>query len=93
MDSRLPARRPFPARSAGDEWLVRDAETGQVHFLNATAALVWRCCDGLTTIESCDQQLRESFSVPEGTMLAEEILATVRELEGRGLIDGGTGCG
>ena len=92
-DARLPVRRPLPARSAGDEWLVRDAETGQVHFLNSTAALVWHCCDGVTTIESCERQLRESFSVPEGMTLTDEIRATVRDLESRGLIHGGTGCG
>lgn len=91
LEPRLPVRRSLPARSAGDEWLVRNPETGQVHFLNATAALVWRCCDGATTIESCERQLRESFSIPEGRMLAEEIRATVRDLESRGLIHDGAG--
>ena len=40
-----------------DEVLVYDRERDKAHCLNQTAALIWKYCDGTTTVASMAQQL------------------------------------
>jgi hypothetical protein len=56
--------RPPRARTEGlvvhelpDEVLVYDRDRDKAHCLNQTAALVWKYCDGKTTVASMAQQL------------------------------------
>lgn len=41
----------------GDELLVYDLRTDEAHCLGATAARVWRACDGDTTVEALERRL------------------------------------
>lgn len=82
----LPTRRPLSGRRAGDEILVRDAESGQIHFLSASAAIIWECCDGATTAAQCMEKIRARFDVPGGTDLLADVRATVASLSDRGLL-------
>lgn len=84
----LPRRRDLPTRAAGQDLLVREPETGGVHFLNAAAAVVWDCCDGVTPISDCASRLRERFAVPADTDLAADIHAIAADLAERGLFLG-----
>src|SRR5437879_10417193 len=64
--------RPVPrARNEGlvvqelpDELLVYDLERHRSHCLNRTAALVWRHCDGKTTVTEIANLLQRELSVP-----------------------------
>ena len=91
LESLLPKRRDLPARPAGKEILLREPEDSRVHFLNASAALVWGCCDGETTLADCAQRLRAAFRIPAGMDLEEDIHVAVADLSARGLLEGGTG--
>jgi len=64
-------------RELPDELLVYDLERFQAHCLNAVAALVWRSCDGKTTIEALSQRVRETFRAPAPDQL---VLLALREL-------------
>ena len=70
----------------GHEILLTDPGSGQVHFLNPTAAEVWSCCDGSTTRASCEERLRRRFAVPATTDLGTDIAAVLRDLGARGLL-------
>ncbi|MBV9851362.1 MAG: PqqD family protein [Armatimonadetes bacterium] len=87
----LPRRRDLPVRPAGRDLLVREPEDGRVHFLNASAALIWECCDGETTLATCVQRLRSAFPIPAETDLDEDIRAAVADLSARGLLERGEG--
>jgi hypothetical protein len=64
--------RPVPhARREGlvvqelpDELLVYDLERHRSHCLNRAAALVWRHCDGKTTVHEMTVMLRQEFAQP-----------------------------
>ena len=75
----LPLRREngLLIRELPDELLVYDLERFQAHCLNAVAALVWRSCDGKTTIEALSQRVRETFRAPAPDQL---VLLALREL-------------
>lgn len=47
----------------GDESLVLDLKTGQIHQLNPTAAWILAQCDGEHSIESISKELAEHFSL------------------------------
>jgi len=48
-----------------DETLVYDLTSKKAHCLNPTAALIWRHCDGKTTVPALARLLRETLNLPE----------------------------
>ena len=83
----LPLHRALNARAAGDETLVTDSENGEVHFLNAAAALVWECCDGKNTLADCVRQLRAAFAIPSEADVAADVRAIVAGFGQKGLLE------
>jgi PqqD family protein of HPr-rel-A system len=83
----LPRRRDLAHRMAGQEALVRDAEGGMVHFLSPTAAVIYECCDGATNFSACEARLRDSFDVPPGTDLAQDIREALADFAKKGLLE------
>jgi len=84
----LPQRRDLVYRMAGQEALVRDAQSGMVHFLSPTAAVIWQCCDGATSFDLCEERLRDSFDVPTGADLAQDIREALADFAKKGLLEG-----
>ncbi|HKR59019.1 MAG TPA: PqqD family protein [Pyrinomonadaceae bacterium] len=54
----------FVIRELVDETLVYDTGRDKAHCLNRTAALVWKQCDGSTTVREALRSLNSAFSVP-----------------------------
>jgi len=50
-------------KEVDDEVLVYDLKTDQAHCLNKTAALVWKNCDGLTSVEGIADAVAEETSI------------------------------
>jgi hypothetical protein len=87
MDSLLPKRRDLPTRPAGKELLVREPDESRVHFLNASASIVWECCDGNTSYDQCIARLRTAFPIPDGADLVSDIRAALDDLSERRLLE------
>ncbi len=47
-----------------DETLVYDEDSYRAHYLNPTAAFVWRHCDGQTSIGELAKLLHDEFGIP-----------------------------
>src|SRR5262249_10708155 len=74
-----------------DELLVYDTKSHRSNALNATAAFVWRLCDGRTSIPELGRLLREELGAPEDealVLLALDRLAKARLLEKNRLPEG-----
>lgn len=58
-----------------------DPKTGEVHYLNATAALVFELCDGSGSVQEIAGDLAEAFGLPEEEVVeqVEGLVATLRE--------------
>jgi hypothetical protein len=69
----------------GDETLVYDLERDQAHCLNQTAALVWKRCDGKTTVSQAAQSLQSKLDVPVG---GDIVWLAVKQLERFHLVEG-----
>jgi hypothetical protein len=74
------------ARDAGllvqelpDELLIYDTVRSQTHCLNATAALVWRHCDGERTVAGLASKVAPDLSPEDGEALVLEALAQLAE--------------
>jgi len=59
----------------GDELLVYDLDRDKAHCLNSTAALVWRQCDGRTSVPEIGRALSERYGVTIATDVAWMALA------------------
>jgi len=57
-------------RELADELLVYDRERNQAHSLNETAALIWKHCDGNSTIA----QLRSLLETEAGASIDEQVV-------------------
>src|SRR5574341_33574 len=62
----LPAAREdrLVVQEVSDEVLVYDLDRHKAHCLNRTAALVWRHCDGRTTVAEMAALLRNELGCP-----------------------------
>ncbi len=63
----------------GDESLVLDVESGQIHQLNATASWILEQCNGENSIESIAKDFAESFSQDSETALSD-VTAVIEQL-------------
>jgi hypothetical protein len=53
-------------REVGDELVVYDEKRHRAHHLNRTAALIWRSCDGQTSVAELAVMLEHELDVPAG---------------------------
>jgi PqqD family protein of HPr-rel-A system len=69
----------------GDEAVLVDASTGQVHVVNATAARAWELCRSgqATTVGSLRTAIAAEYEVPESEVEADllSLLETFRTLD------------
>ena len=81
-----------PARSAAvhtveidGEAVLLDQAAERLHHLNATAALVWSCLDGRSSLGQIAADLGAEMGVPVDTVLAD-IIVVMRRLRDEGLL-------
>ncbi len=67
-----------------NETLVYDLERDEAHCLNQTAALVWKRCDGKTTIAKMTSLLREQLST---SVSADVVWFAVKQLRDFHLVE------
>jgi Coenzyme PQQ synthesis protein D (PqqD) len=86
-DNRHPkARRDgLVLRELPEELLVYDTETHEAHCLNATAAFVWKQCDGTTSIAEISDRARGTF---ETEMDDDVVWTALEDLWKRQLLEG-----
>jgi hypothetical protein len=64
-------------QALGDELMVVDEKTDQVHVLNVTSAFVWKSLDETSDLDQLEQRMRDHFKPPAET--------DVRGMAGRAL--------
>ena len=60
-----PRHEKLLVQEIGDELVIYDRERHHAHRLNRTAALVWRHCDGKSTVAELADLLRKQLDLPE----------------------------
>lgn len=75
-------------RQVGEEWLLFDPGSEDIHVLNLTAALVWAQCDGDTPTDHMVAAIREAYGqeVPPTAEVQALVTATVEEFRELGLL-------
>jgi hypothetical protein len=68
----FPVRREeeLVVRHLPDETLIYDLKRNKAHCLNSAAGLVWRHCDGQTSLSQLAKMLREELDIPAGEQVA-----------------------
>jgi hypothetical protein len=69
------------------EAIVLDEEQNRLHLLNASATVVWTCCDGSGTLAEIAHDLADTVDRP-ADQLVSELVALARTLGAEGLLDG-----
>jgi hypothetical protein len=85
--ARLPLARTsdLVIRELDDETLVYDTKRDKAHCLNLAAALVWKQCDGTTTVREAVRSLQSALNV---AVDEDVIWLAVKQLKALHLVDG-----
>jgi hypothetical protein len=70
-----------------EEAVLYDEDTGDLHRLDEVAAIVCSRFDGSTSVERAVNELAAAFGAPR-EVVGADVLAMVRELGRKGLLDG-----
>ena len=85
MDSALPAVVDgLDVNEVDDGLVVYDPERDRVHYLNATASVVFTLCDGTHDRAAIGATLAEAFGLPDAP--TDEIAACLDQLADEGLL-------
>lgn len=82
--------RPAPrdrlyGRDVGGETILLDEVSGDLHTLNPSASLVWRCLDGESTLQEIAADIAEAVDAPASEVL-DDVIAMVSRLDEQGLL-------
>ena len=82
----VPTPRPdLTTRVVDEEVVILDRANGMVHRLNATAAAVWKLCDGQRNVSGIADEIAAAFDgTPED--LRSDVSRTVADFEQLGLL-------
>lgn len=86
-ENRLPERRKkgLVVQNLSDEVLIYDLERHKAHCLNQTAAMIWKRCDGKTSVKEIARMMNFELRV---TIDEEIVWEAVRQLENNYLLSG-----
>jgi PqqD family protein of HPr-rel-A system len=70
-----------------DELVLYDAAQDKVHYLNATAALVFKLCDGSASVWELSTEIGEALGVPE-KRVERQVRTLLKDLREVGLLEG-----
>ncbi len=75
-------------RPMGEEWVLYDPETRDLHALNVAAALTWSLLDGERTLEEVAAVVhREMQQAPDLDVVADHVRDTVASFVDAGLLE------
>jgi PqqD family protein of HPr-rel-A system len=77
-------------RAMNGEIVVLDKGSKKIHHLNATASLIWRCCDGNNSADAIAATVAEHFNCPVHAVI-DDVRGFLRQLEVLGLIESSVG--
>ena len=78
-------------RAAGSDLVLYDPVGGRLHVLNATAAAVWRLCDGSLQAPALADRFSAGFRVGQGQDPLSDVRELLRSFLDAGLIEDNAG--
>ena len=79
-------RSDVTVQHVGDESLILDMQSGQIHQLNVTASWILAQCNGENSIESIVKDFAEYFSLDSATA-SSDVNTTIEQLNQAKVID------
>jgi thiol-disulfide isomerase/thioredoxin len=87
LDLALALHRAVGSAVLDDEAILLDPATGASHLLDASATLIMRCLDGVSSLDEIAADISEILAV-ERQRVDEDVLTLARTLGGLGLLEG-----
>jgi PqqD family protein of HPr-rel-A system len=78
-------RSELSSHEVDDDLMIYDPMTGRGHFLNQTAAHIWRLLDGQLTVASLARTFAEAYGLPYRAALTD-VRATLEGFDQAGLL-------
>lgn len=71
------------------EGVAYDSGAQNIHYLNSTAAIVYRLCDGSATTAEIVSDVADAYEMPE-PVVDLQVRGLIRELRKRGILEAAT---
>jgi Coenzyme PQQ synthesis protein D (PqqD) len=78
-------REDIQYRELEDGGVIYDTAAERIHTLNATAAYIWNCCDGLHNLLEIASELQRNLAVIPGNAL-QDVRQIVSQFDQEGLL-------
>jgi hypothetical protein len=84
--SAIPTRRPgYESADLDGEFMLYNTGEAKALYLNETASLIWKLCDGQRTVEAIESLLRDAY--PEAAELSRDVDAAFDTLLEQGAVE------
>ena len=78
-------REDVQAQKVGDELVVLDNNSGQVHQLNVSASFIWENCNGEQTVKDIAHAMADYFGINQEQALSD-VNTVIQEFHGKSLL-------
>ena len=83
----LKPRKNLICKKLGDEAMLYDPATENVHVLNITSLFIWNLLDGKHSSQEIESKMRENFTISPETNVQDDIAKILEEFKGKGLLE------
>lgn len=80
-------RKNLICKKLGDEAMLYDPASENVHVLNVTSLFIWNLLDGQHSPEQIEKKMRENFEIPVTTNVQEDVVKTLEDFKSKGLLE------
>ena len=84
-DMKLIRKEGVQAQLVGDEFILLDNASGQVHQLNVTASFIWEKCNGDNSIEDIASALTEAFELTQ-QQAVQDVRTVLEDFQSKSLV-------
>jgi hypothetical protein len=74
------------SRIVGDDTILYDPDSRQVHVLNKTSVLVWKLCTGDFNLDMMEQEFRSKFIANKGDDMRRDLEENIAAFYEKGLV-------
>lgn len=74
------------SQDLGDETMLYDTRTENVHVLNSTARAIWNLCDGVRTVDDIQAALAGEYTEIDPAQVVQDVQDTIADFAQKKLV-------
>ena len=81
------SRKDIVAKQLGNEMMLYDPRSDNVHVLNETSLFIWKLLDGKHSHKDIEVKIREQFEAPSDQNVLQDVTKICADFRDKGLLE------